>query len=144
MIRTTGICICEIVTWPLHYHLDYHNYSESLYKLLYLGWIMDYVPFLIFLLNSYMYLLCDYKRFWSLNFWTLNYRQQCTTDLHLNQAMVSWSSYHRVSARHHIKDEIKHNFVNVNILYSCDITHFTRSYWFPTLHYSIDSLLSPH
>ena len=31
----------------------------------YLGWIMDYVPFLIFLLYLYTYLLCDNKRFWS-------------------------------------------------------------------------------
>ena len=29
---------------------------------------MDYVPFLIFLLYLYMYLLCYNKRFWTLNF----------------------------------------------------------------------------
>ena len=33
-----------------------------LHGLVWLGWIMDYVPFLIFLLYLYMYLLCDNKR----------------------------------------------------------------------------------
>ena len=44
-----------------------------LHGLVYLGWIMDYVPFLIFLLYLYMYLLCDYKRFWTWT-WTWNFR----------------------------------------------------------------------
>ena len=31
VIRTTGICICEIGTWPFCYYHNYHNYGESLY-----------------------------------------------------------------------------------------------------------------
>ena len=43
-----------------------------LHGLVYLDWIMDYVPFVIFLLYLYMYLLCDNKWFWTLNL-NLNY-----------------------------------------------------------------------
>ena len=37
---------------------------------------MDYVPFLIFLLYLYMYLLCDKKRFWTLNFFEIFEKSQ--------------------------------------------------------------------
>ena len=45
-----------------------------LHGLVYLGWIMDYVPFLIFLLYLYIYLWCDKKRFWTLNVFS-NFRK---------------------------------------------------------------------
>ena len=34
VIRTSGVCICEIVIWPFCYYHNYHNYGESLYELL--------------------------------------------------------------------------------------------------------------
>ena len=61
ILCTTIVCVVPTVYWCVYMKLCLHG-------LVYLGWIMDYVPFLIFLLYLYMYLLCDNKRFWTLNF----------------------------------------------------------------------------
>ena len=61
ILCTTIICVVPTVYWCVYMKLCLHG-------LVYLGWIMDCVPFLIFLLYLYMYLLCDNKRFWTLNF----------------------------------------------------------------------------
>ena len=80
-----------------------------LHGLVYLGWIMDYVPFLIFLLYLYMYLLCDNKRFWTW-FWTSGPAQVSggsSSRKHAESGSVSKASNTRPSAssfqhhRHH-------------------------------------------
>ena len=63
ILCTTIVCVVPTVYWCVYMKLCLHG-------LVYLGWIMDYVPFLIFLLYLYMYLLCDNKRFWTFELWT--------------------------------------------------------------------------
>ena len=60
ILCTTIIYVVPTVYWCVYMKLCLHG-------LVYLGWIMDYVPFLIFLLNLYIYLLCDNKWFWTWN-----------------------------------------------------------------------------
>ena len=65
ILCATIVCVVPTVYWCVYMKLCLHVYG-----LVYLGWIMDYVPFLIFLLYLYMYLLCDNKRFWTWT-WTI-------------------------------------------------------------------------
>ena len=91
ILCTTIVCVVPTVYWCVDMKLCLHG-------LVYLGWIMDYEPFLIFLLYLYMYLLCDNKRFWT--FWTLKTRLKIAL-LKLNPDLPEANELKRALTVHH-------------------------------------------